>query len=388
MTLTKALLPATLISIALVGCGGDSSSSSADTSGVIERLQYTGNDEAAVLSASNKDAFVDALSAAIPVYSEVDDVDIDFIDPFSLGSNVGPSAASAGVDELLSVLPQAGVTSFAVVEVPSEETEEVAEIPEKIVEQGSCGGSYTINLDVAAIKELQEQDGPDPQLATSMVFDQYCTGSTAPADGTTINGTVNFVNTLGFDESDELNAIASVVTFRSLTVSEEGISVSLSGVVEKKATSDDADRDYYSISATADGKTYVFAGLAECSNVRKSCVDSQYVKAAGSTFRIDNGSFDLYNEVYYKRVDEQPLPQEEQYRFTGTFFHPVYGSVAVEATQLTFCEAGGIDGGYMTLTDSQNNEVEVEFDSCGLQGSVEFIPAPVIEQPPLEEQPR
>lgn len=383
MTLTKAMLPATLISMALVGCGGGSSSSNE-----IERLQYTGNDEAAVLSESNKDAFVDALSAAIPVYSEVDDVDIDFINPFSLGSNVGPSAASAGVDEFLSVLPQAGVTSFAVVEAPIEETEEVAEIPEKIVEQGSCGGSYTINLDVAAIKELQEQDGPDPQLATSMVFDQYCTGSNAPAGGTTINGTVNFVNTLGFDESDELNAIASVVTFRSLTVSEEGISVSLSGVVEKKITRDDGDRDYYSISATTDGKTYVVAGLAECSDVRESCVNSQYIKAAGSTFRIDNGSFGSYNEIYYKLVDEQPLPQEEQYRFTGKFFHPVHGSVDVEATQLTFCEAGGIDGGYMTLTDSQNNEVEVEFDSCGLQGSVEFVPAPVIEQPPLEEQPR
>lgn len=373
MTLTKALLPATLISMALVGCGGDSSSSSADTrsadtSGVIERLQYTGETGAATLTEENMGEFTEVTTAVIQNYKSTRELFETYDEVLRLIIEPVMEPVMEPGFALLEVAIPAPID-----EQPSEELP--AEGPTNpVVEEGDCGGKVTITLDDFGGPTLFEK---------SIEFADYCVGG--DGDQQVVNGTINQdVEVLTDEESGDFVNYGKITrTFRSVTVSVGEQSATLTGVVEENPNNGDM---YNSIKVTANGQTRVMAFEASCpdsNKLRRECVssESEYVKIGNTTYRIDEGGFNSDTDLYSETIDGT-APVTEEYYFEGHVFLPAYGRVEVDAYNLTFCESGNIEYGFFDFFDDSNNEASAFFDACDTAPELDFTAAPVIEQPP------
>lgn len=356
MTLTKALLPATLISMALVGCGGDSSSSSADTSGVIERLQYTGETGAATLTEENMGEFTEVTTALIQNYKASEDLFEMYGEPLIvvLKHNM---KLSDGLERVALIDEQPS-------EGPIEETTEPS------VEQGDCGGTWTTTKD--------RFGGPD-LYKTSEVFDNYCLDVEGDQK-LTINGTISYDVEVLNDDLGEFDGYGKEIkTFRSLTITLGEDKAIFTGVSEENPNGS----SYNSIKVTLNGQARIISHDKVCPEfieLRRGCTIRDYVKLGNTTYRIDDSDFDYYYSNF--AVAEQPVSAEKEFYFEGTLFLPEYGYVEMEADNLTFCDNGTIDTGSISFYDDSSNDVYATIRSCQNAAETTFDPAPL---PPMEQ---
>ena len=313
MTTFKAFLPAALMSVALIGCGGDDSSS--DKPASIERLSFSGNTSAAQITAANRDAFVTTGGEVISTRALQPD-------PDELQLPYGVALDNSAVDR--------GLVQRVLQNVAGQITNELESLPVAAQSsgrvEGDCGGYASFE---------------GSETSARVVFSSYC--EVDEEDGNVVlNGTM----TVTSQSSAELTS--SKIEFHALSMTAGGNTVSMTGVMETKSFSNGASEFYLSAKMTANGNTSTVAGGFQCDS-DNNCTFNDYVKSKAGVVRLDNLTLS-------KGADELVT-------VSARFYHPDHGYVELTGTNLELCP-GSIASGSLTLDDGEQI-ITATFSSCG-----------------------
>lgn len=305
----------------LSACGGGSSSSGGG-SGSIETIEYSGASTAASLSSSNKDAFAssseEVVTKAITADSSGDALD-----------NVGFAAVSSkgGSADQAKLAKQAvdSVLEDVLAGVPVAATQSVA---------GDCGGSASYS---------------GSESSATIAYSNFCidvSGGTMVADGT-----------VKYSYSTSGDIETSTVQYSNFSMTYGGETYTMTGTITDRYNMTEYYSEYSSWNyvVTQDGVSSQFSGSMTCTSYY-SCEYYDQIKGSdGSVYQVS----DLY--VY---------DSGSYYTVEATFYHPEYGYVDLEASNITLCSDGSVASGTISLEDNSGTTITVTFNGCGSSPTV------------------
>ncbi|MCA6064581.1 hypothetical protein [Thalassolituus marinus] len=309
--------------ILLGACGGDDSG----TGNTIEAIEYSGNNSAASLSADNQGVYATS-SAEVVAKSIAANVSDDPMD------NLPIAAVSRVSSDQKALLKQAvgSVLEYTLEGLPIAATQN---------DTGDCGGAASMS---------------GSESKATIVYSDYCFydlyGDVVYADGS-----LSYV----YSSSGDIE----IVTYRfsDFTISYDEESSTLNGGMTDHYKWSESDKEYYSVysswnySVTQNGVTQQYSGTIECSSVAASSCeyDEQIQGSHGEVYQLS----DLY--VY---------DGDSYYTVEATFYHPEYGYVDLEASNITLCSDGSVGDGTIILEDNSGTTMTVTFNGCGSSPTV------------------
>lgn len=403
MNFNKAILLGAMVS-AITACGSGSSDTESAKDELTIGALYTGSEQAATLSESNKAAFSDAVTAITLQQSNVENgMDKVFsmfsgvyetIDELAFSGEEPPVMMSSSV-----ATQELNATSLkAITRTMRDKLELQATAPAGIAVSetltSECGGTVTATGDISETDTGTELEYTyEYSVSATLTFNDFCTGQNGEFSNGILNGTVTIEESE--TETNESYSYESSISVNNLEIMDKHIETgdTLDSVILtarlKNDSNDDTDKMTFAINLTTDDNATASFTLSQNYNysVESSSEMSISVKAAnGKTYK---SAYMMRDEFIFEPTHGYVLVSDNSIRSCSDSSEgpgPGPFSMAIEAEP-----ADNLEGytGSTTLEDETGNTLVITYGSeespCSVEPtSVEFTPA-TIGEAPLEE---
>ncbi|MAK91073.1 MAG: hypothetical protein CMI08_06220 [Oceanospirillaceae bacterium] len=310
------LLAVTGVLTACGGGGGGGGSSSGSDDDIVE---YDGVTTPASFDTDNSSDFA---SSSSEIVSDLIESDESGADVGNLPTGILAAADSTAVKTVLDITAET-VAGFeqSSLSMPVAVDETVA---------GSCGGSVNYS-------------GSENDF--TITYNDYCEYSM------TMNGTVDATS------STSGSTTRTTLRYNNLQYTYEGITETVNGtyVIESDSQSYELSYSSWNLTYTMNGETVRITGSMTCNSNYDCTYYDQFVGSDGTTYQVSDASVSSI---------------DGQYSVEATFYHPEYGSVTLDASNISICSDGSIGSGSIVLTDDDGTELSVTFSGCGNEPTI------------------
>lgn len=401
MNFNKAILLGAMVS-AITACGSGSSDTESATDELTIGAPYTGSEQAATLSESNKAAFSDAVTSITLLQHNVDDgmetvssiFDgvYDTLDELAFSDEEPPRMISSSV-----VTQELNATSLkAMTRTMRDKLELQATAPAGIAVSetltSECGGTVTATGDISETEaDIELGYTYEYSVSATLTFKDFCSGRNGEFSNDILNGTVTIEESE--TETNESYSYESSISINNLEIIDKDIETGdvLDSVILtarlKNDSNNDTDKMTFAINLTTDDNTTASFTLSQNYNysVESSSEMSLSVKAAnGKTYKT---AYMMRDEFIFEPTHGYALVSDNSIRSCSDSSEgpgPLRMILEAEPTE-------NVEGytGSTTLEDEAGNTLVITYGSeespCSLEPtSVEFTLA-TISEAPLEE---